>query len=124
MAQFTRTNGDFKPQINYDANSYTSTGVNTSISAVTVQPAGPVLEFFTFTAAGALTDTEVSNFFLTIEQLATVMMYEYTDLSSDTIAVALYPVGAWTTSAITTAMTAVGGGLSGGSTAASATFTN
>ena len=124
MSQFTRTNGDFKPQINYDATSYTNTGVNTSTSAVTVQPAGPVLEFFTFTAAGALTDTEVSNFFLTIEQLATVMMYEYTDASSDTIAVALYPVGAWTTASITAAMTAVGGGLASGATTALATFTN
>lgn len=124
MAQFTRTNGDFKQLINYDADSYTNTGVNKSTSAVTVQPAGPVLEFFTFTATGALSDTEVSNFFLTIEQLATVMMYEYTDSGSDTIAVALYPVGAWTTGSITAAMTAVGGGLASGSTAASATFTN
>ena len=52
------------------------------------------------------------------------MMYEYTDASSDTIAVALYPVGAWTTATITAAMTAVGGGLASGATTALATFTN
>jgi hypothetical protein len=124
MAQFTRVNGDFLPLINYDSFSYTNSGVNAVESAVTVQPAGPKLAFFTFTAAGALTTTEVLQAFQTIEQLATVMMYEYTDAGADTIAFALYPVAAWTTTSITAAMTAVGGGLAGGATTALATFTN
>lgn len=124
MAQFTRTNGDFQPVLWLDAPSYTNAGVNTATSAVTVQPQGPKLDFFTFTAAGALTTTEIAQAFQTIEQLATVMIYEYTDASSDTIAWALYPTGAWTTSTITAAMTAAGGGLAGGATTAVATFTN
>ena len=117
MAQFTRTNGDFKPQINYDATSYTNTGVNTSTSAVTVQPAGPVLEFFTIALASVATDGAVTLACMqAIEQLATIMMYELTDTGTDTMALAIYPVGAWTTGTLDTA--------TGGTTTASATFTN
>jgi hypothetical protein len=123
MAQFTRVNGDLKPLINYDSFSYTNTGVNTVTSAATVQPQGPKLDFFTYTAAGALTTTEIAQGVQTIQQLATIYLYEYTDASSDTFAFAVYPVGAWTTGTLDTALQALGGGWAGGATSASATFT-
>ena len=124
MAQFTRVNGDLKQVMWLDAPSYTNTGVNAVSSALTVNPMGPKLDFFTFTAAGALTGAEVTQAIQVLQQLATVYIYEYTDAASDTLAVALYPTGAWTTTSITAAMTAAGGGLAGGATTAQATFTN
>lgn len=124
MAQFARVNGDNKPVLWLDQPDYTNTGVNAVSSALTVNPMGPKLDFFTFTAAAALTGAEVTQAIQVLQQLATVYIYEYTDASSDTLAVALYPTGAWTTTSITAAMTAAGGGLAGGATTASATFTN
>lgn len=124
MAQFARVNGDNKPVLWLDQPDYTNTGVNAVSSGLTVNPMGPKLDFFTFTAAGALTGAEVTQAIQVLQQLATVYIYEYTDDASDTLAVALYPTGAWTTGTITAAMTAAGGGLAGGATTASATFTN
>lgn len=124
MAQFARVNGDNKPVMWLDQPDYTNTGVNAVSSALTVNPMGPKLDFFTFTAAGALTGAEVTQAIQVLQQLATVYIYEYTDAASDTLAVALYPTGAWTTTSITAAMTAAGGGLAGGATTATATFTN
>jgi hypothetical protein len=124
MAQFARVNGDNKPVLWLDQPDYTNTGVNAVSSGLTVNPMGPKLDFFTFTAAGALTGAEVTQAIQVLQQLATVYIYEYTDDTADTLAVALYPTGAWTTTSITAAMTAAGGGLAGGATTASATFTN
>lgn len=99
MAQFTRVNGDFLPLMNYDADSYTNAGVNAITSGATVQPAGPKLAFGTITFTGAATPTGAAllQAFQTIEQLATIMMYEYTEVgdNTDTLAVAIYPVDAW-----------------------------
>jgi hypothetical protein len=47
-------------------------------------------------------------------------MYEYTDDTNDTLAVAVYPVGAWTTTTLDTALTAA---VEAVTVAASATFT-
>lgn len=125
MAQFTKTNGDFQQVAVYDASSYTNTALNTVTSAVTVQPMGPKLDFFTFTAAGALTGSNVANAVLSLQQLGTIYMYEYTSTGTDTIAVGMYPTGAWTAATITAAMTATGdAALAGGATTATATFTN
>ena len=125
MAQFTKTNGDFQQVAVYDASSYTNTALNTVTSAVTVQPQGPKLDFFTFTAAGALVGGNVANAVLALQQLGTIYMYEYTSTGTDTIAVGMYPTGAWTTATITAAMTATGdAALAGGATTATATFTN
>ncbi len=122
MAQFTRTNGDFLPLVNYDSFSYTNSGVNAITSAATVQPAGPKLDFFTITFAGTgTTGTQIQNTFQAIEQLATVMMYEFTTASDDTLAIAIYPVGAWTTGTLDTAVTAAA--AEAVTVAASATFT-
>ena len=53
MAQFTRTNGDYLPVINYDSPAYTNSGVNAVTSAATVQPQGPKLDYAVTTAATA-----------------------------------------------------------------------
>ena len=120
MAQFTRVNGDFLPVINYDSPAYTNSGVNAVTSAATVQPQGPKLDFFTVTFDGALTTTQLNTAIQTIQQLATIYMYEYTDASDDTLAFAVYPVGAWTTATLDTALTAA---VEAVTVAASATFT-
>jgi hypothetical protein len=122
MAQFTKVNGDFKPVINYDSPAYTNTGVNAVTSAATVQPQGPKLDFFTITKdTGAFTTANISTIVQTVQQLATIYIYEYTDASDDTFAMAVYPTGAWTTATIDTAVTAAGIAVT---VAASATFTN
>lgn len=123
MAQFTRVNGDFLPLINYDSPAYTNSGVNALTSAATVQPQGPKLDFFTITANAGMTTTQLAQTFQTVEQLATVHIYEYTDSTDDTLALAIYPVGAWTTSSLDTAVTAATG-LANVVVTASATFTN
>ena len=120
MAQFTRTNGDYLPVMNYDASSYTNSGVNAVTSGATVQPQGPKLDFFTITFTGALTTTQLNTAIQTIQQLATIYMYEYTDTTDDTLAIAVYPVGAWTDATLDTALTAA---VEGCTVAASATFT-
>jgi hypothetical protein len=96
MAQFTRVNGDFKPVLHLDAANYTNTGVNAITSAATVQPQGPKLEFATVTFTGTgTTGVQILAAINTIQQLATVYMYEFTTDTNDTLAVAMYPIGAW-----------------------------
>jgi hypothetical protein len=63
----------------------------------------------------------------TIQQLAVIYIYEYTDASADTFAFAAYPTGAWTTGALDTQIQAAftaGGASNVVVTTASATFTN
>lgn len=96
MSQFTRVNGDFKPVLHMDSASYTNTGVNAVTSAATVQPQGPKLEYFTVTFTGTgTTGAQILAAINTIQQLATVYIYEFTTASDDTLAIAMYPVGAW-----------------------------
>ena len=100
MAQFTRTNGDFQPVLNLDYASYTNTGVNTNTSGSVVQPQGPKLDFFNFVVAnvqanGTVTQTVIR----TVEQLATVMIYQVNaggggNTQQDNISLAVYPTGA------------------------------
>jgi hypothetical protein len=136
MAQFTKTNGDFQPVLRLDAASYTNSGLNAVTSAASVQPQGPKLDFFTITAAstGAFSGTQVNVIVQTVQQLATVYLYEFTTAGPDTIAFAVYPTGAWAVdnslgananvvAAVRTALTAasVANVVTG---TASATFTN
>jgi len=126
MSQFTKTNGDLLPVINYDLPSYTNSGANAVTSAATVQPQGPKLDFFTITATGALTGTQVNLIIQATQQLATVYLYEYTDDTNDTLAMAVYPTGAWTTTTLDAAVEAVltAASLSNSvTTTATATFT-
>ena len=128
MSQFTKVNGDYLPLINYDSPAYTNSGLNAVSSAATVQPQGPKLDFFTITAAssGALTGTQVNLIVQATEQLATVYIYEFTTAGPDTLAMAVYPTGAWTA---TTLQAACRAGLTAGGAAnavvasATATFT-
>ena len=117
MAFTTRTHGDFQPVMNYDAPEYTVGAVNASTSGKTVQPQGPKLDFFTIALANVATNGAVLKQAIdTIQQLAVVYLYEVTDASTDTLAVAVYPTGAWTTATLDAA--------TGGTTTASASFTN
>ena len=97
MAYFTKVHGDFKQVMNYDAPGYTVGALDAVTSAVTVQPQGPKLDFFTITGNGTQVLDNISTVFQTVGQLATVHIYEYTNATDDTLAVAIYPTGAWTT---------------------------
>jgi hypothetical protein len=135
MAQFTRTHGDYQPVFHLDTDAYTVGAVNAVTSAATVQPQGPKLEYFTvtYTSAASITGAQMNATIQTIQQLATVYIYEYTSAASSTLAIAMYPVGAWGTvtatgagtldQAITDAMTAIGAPQAV-TIAATATFTN
>ena len=128
MAQFTKTNGDLLPVINFDSPAYTNSGANAVSTANTVQPQGPKLDFFTVTASGssALTGTQVSLIIQATQQLATVYIYEFTTAGPDTLAMAVYPVAAWTTSTLNAAVIAAltaGGVANTTVTTATATFT-
>lgn len=100
MAQFTRAHGDYLPVMNYDAGTYTVGSIDAITSAVTVQPQGPKLEFFTITGNGSQVLDNISTVFQTVQELATIHMYEYTNATDDTLAIAIYPVGAWTTTTL------------------------
>lgn len=97
MSQFPKVNGDNLPVLNYDSGAYVNSGANAVESGTPIQPQGPYLAFFTVTAnTGAFTGSQVSTIVTTAEQLATVMVYEYYDASNDSVAMALYPIDAWT----------------------------
>ena len=124
MAQFTRVNGDFQPVMHFDAPAYTNAGSTSAVvSAATVQPQGPKLEFFTVTLNGSQVADNIKAVFQTVEQLATIHMYEYTNATDDTLALAIYPVGAWTDVSLDAALSNAWAGANV-SVAASATFTN
>ena len=129
MAQFTKTHGDYQPVMNFDLPAYTVGAVNAVTSGVPVQPQGPKLDFFTVTASGstALTGTQVNLIIQATQQLATVYMYEFTTAGPDTLAMAVYPTGAWTTATLNAAVIAglsAGGAANTTVTTATATFTN
>jgi hypothetical protein len=128
MAQFTKSNGDLLPVLNLDYPAYTNSGANAVSTANTVQPQGPKLDYFTITAAssGALTGTQVNLIIQATQQLATVYIYEFTTAGPDTLAMAVYPTGAWTTATLQTATRAAltaGGAANSVVASATATFT-
>lgn len=129
MAQFTRTHGDYQPVLHIDTPAYTVGAVNAITSGATVQPQGPKLDYFTVTAASGtgFSTTQINILVETVQQLATIYIYEYTDASADTFAMAVYPTGAWTTGALDTAIQAAFTAQSVSNvvvTSATATFTN
>lgn len=123
MAGVTKVHGDFQPVSNVDAGGYTVGALNAVTSAATVNLAGPKLEFFTITANAGMTTTQLASTIAAVQQLATIHMYEYTDATDDTLAIAVYPVGAWDTSTLDTAVTAATSHANVVVTA-TATFTN
>ena len=104
MAQFTRVNGDYKQVLWLDAPAYTNTGVNAITSDATVQPQGPKLDFFTLTGNGSQIADNIQAVFQTVEQLATIHIYEYTNATDDTLAIAVYPTGGWTVATLDAAL--------------------
>ena len=81
------------------------------------------LDFFTIALAGVAANTTLANIaMLTVQQNAVVYIYEFTDTGTDTLAIAVYPTGAWTTSTLATAIDAATAGTS--TVTATATFTN
>jgi hypothetical protein len=121
MAQFTKTHGDFQQVMHLDSPAYTTGALNATTSGYAVQPQGPKLDYFTTTATGAFSGANVLTLTQTIQQLATIYIYQYTDLSNDTFAYAIYPAGAWAAADLDTAFAAAG--VSGTTTATGATFT-
>lgn len=97
MAQFTKVNGDYQGVLHLDVPAYTNSGLNAVSTGVTVQPQGPKLDYFTIEAAstGGFSTTQVNVIVQTVQQLATVYIYEYTDAGPDTVAFAVYPTGSW-----------------------------
>ena len=126
MAYTTRSHGDLQQVMNYDTSAYTVGAVNAVTSAVTVQPQGPKLDFGTITSTvGHWTGTEVNTIIQTLQQLATVYIYEFTTGATyDTLAVAVYPTGAWNFANGESVDVAVTAAVGACSTAATATFTN
>jgi len=136
MAQITRVNGDLQPVVVVDQpvaasspGAGFSSGINTVVSGATVNPAGPKLDFgtVTFTGNATVSGTSLAIAIQTIQQNATIAIYEFTTNSSNTatLAVATFPTGAWNfadTEDLDVALTAALGYAV--STAASATFTN
>jgi len=136
MAGFTRTSGDFQPVVVMDSGTTASapgaghnTGINTVTSGASVNVAGPKLDFgtVTFTGNATVSGASLAIAIQTIQQQATIAIYEFTTNSSNTatLAVATYPTGAWNFANgqdLDVALTAALGYAV--TTAATATFTN
>jgi hypothetical protein len=129
MAQQTKVHGDLKGLMNYDVRAYTTGSLNAVTSGATVQIQGPKLDFgtVTFTGATSPSGADLKTAIDTIQQLAVVYLYEYTEVgdNTDTLAVAVYPTGAWDFTnggSLDAALTAALGYAV--TTAATATFTN
>jgi hypothetical protein len=104
MAGFTRTSGDFQPVTVQDSGATASapgagwnTGINTVTSGASVNVAGPKLDFgtVTFTGNATVSGASLAIAIQTIQQQATIAMYEFTTNSSNaaTLALATYPTG-------------------------------
>jgi hypothetical protein len=136
MAQITRANGDLQPVVVMDQGVAASspgagysTGINTVVSGVTVNSAGPKLDFgtVTFTGNATVSGTSLAIAIQTIQQQATIAMYEFTTNSSNTatLALATFPTGGidyTNAGGLDVALTAAIGYAV--TTAESATFTN
>lgn len=129
MAIVTKTSGDFKPVMNQDTGSYTFTSINAVTSGATVNVQGPKLDFGTVTFSGNATvsGSDLLTTFETIQQKATVAIYEFTTNSSNTatLGLAIYNTGAWNFTNGQDLSTALANALGYAvTTSTSATFTN
>ena len=104
MAQFTRTSGDLQPVVVMDQGVNATapgaghnTGINTVVSGASVNVAGPKLDFgtVTFTGNATVSGASLAIAIQTIQQQATIAVYEFTTNTSNTatLALATYPVG-------------------------------
>lgn len=91
MPYVTRVHGDLGPVTNVDRGDLLGL-----TSGATVQIQGPKLDFATITkGSGGWSADDLNAIIQTIQTRATVYLYEYTDTSNDTLAVAFYPTEAW-----------------------------
>jgi hypothetical protein len=111
MAFITVVSGGAQPVFATDVlNGNPAQGANTAAQSVT-NFAGPKLDFFTVVANASLVaqggiasgSNFVSNVLQAIQQTATVAMYQVNGAQSANIAMALFPVGAYTTATLVTA---------------------
>lgn len=113
MAQFTRTHGDAQPVFAMDVQNGPVASTAPADGTVT-NFIGPAMDFFGLDLGAAPTSQlgvngAVSAVNEAIAQLATVMMYQVqASASAVNMSVAVYPVGAWTTSTIAAAIAAQG----------------
>lgn len=114
MAQFPRTNGDLQPVVTFDSGvlgtSAPNVGWNSGVNAVAdgqnVQPQGPKLEFFTIAAGGVVTAAEMAAAVQTVQQVATIYLYNASLATGDLI-IGTYPVGAFAAAGLAQSSAAV-----------------
>jgi len=126
MAIFTRINGDLQPVVVMDSGIGASgagfnNGANAVVNGATVNVMGPKLDFFTVAAGGAVTADEMAAAVLTVQQRATIYMYN-ADIATGDLILAVYPTAAWSTTTLDTDIQALGGGWAAATSTASATF--
>jgi len=113
MAGFTRTHGDAQPVFAMDVQNG-PVAPSTAANGTTTNFIGPAMDFFGFDLGAAPTDQlgvdeMVAQVMVSIEQLATVMMYSVSATANVTnMSVAVYPVGAYTAAALQTQVRALG----------------
>ena len=113
MAGFTRTHGDAQPVFAMDVQNG-PVASSTAADGTTTNFIGPAMDFFGFDLGAAPTtqlgvDEMVAQVMVSIEQLATVMMYSVSATSNVTnMSVAVYPVGAYTAATLQTQIRALG----------------
>lgn len=113
MASFTRTHGDAQPVFAMDVQNG-PVAPDTAANGTTTNFIGPAMDFFGFDLGAAPTtqlgvDEMVAQVMVSIEQLATVMMYSVSATSNVTnMSVAVYPVGAYTAATLQTQIRALG----------------
>jgi len=133
MAQFTKTNGTTQPVFALDVSNGSISGTANVAAQGPVQPQGPKLDFFSLVAnasiaSGGNVNGYVNNVLQSIQQIATVAMYQIGP-NNQTINLALYPQNAYTTTTLVAAAQAANatGGLNVGIATANvsnaATFT-
>jgi hypothetical protein len=113
MAGFTRTHGDSQPVFAMDTLNGPIAST-TNANGTTTNFIGPGMDFFGFDLGAAPTTQlgvsgAISSVLQSIEQLATVMIYSVSATASVTnMSVAVYPLGAYTASALQTQIQALG----------------
>ena len=113
MAGFTITHGDAQPVFAMDVQNG-PVASDTAANGTTTNFIGPAMDFFGFDLGAAPTtqlgvDEMVAQVMVSIEQLATVMMYSVSATSNVTnMSVAVYPVGAYTAATLQAQVRALG----------------
>ena len=108
MAGFSRANGDVNGVVNVDIQDAAQTSVGVPINV-----AGPKLDFFSIDLGGNIssqlgTGGAIEAVINCIQQKAVVYVYQATGNDNQVLSVAVYPVGAWTTSDLYDAIDAMG----------------